>query len=117
MSEGSAELRRSPTTRIAVDDIIKRNKILEQRALFEMTDDQLMTQLTRTLLKAWPAPLAAAYDVIGEQLKPFADIAAMLKPEALNEFVGVSPSQCVIIDSRTPWEDFKKDLWRLLFGE
>ena len=118
MSEGVAELKRSPTMRMAVDDIIKRNGLLDATVLRQMTDEELMAQLTKALLLVWPVPLALAYEAIGQQLTSFADIVRKLeiKDPAINKLVRVTPP-CALRDSRIPPGDFIKDLFRLLFAE
>jgi hypothetical protein len=76
--------------------------------------ERLMPEFVKMLITALPYS-PAYFDQLGASLKPLADIAAILNPDVLNEFVQFWGGHCYLRDPRLTIIDFKKTLWQQTF--
>jgi len=114
MVEGSKMITSNPL-RMEIYDILQRNKREKLLQVLEQTPEKLVTELTKCLIYIWPASPTWAFQLIEDRLKPLKNIAAILNPKELNEWVHIWDNPCVIEDSRISLKHFKKNLWRQVF--
>lgn len=114
IDKGSNMLR-TPLLRMEVDGMLRDNQCKNLDLLLQMKADELMTELAKASIRVWPQRPERFFQAIEERLGPLAEIAVTLNSDEVSEFVHVRNNPCVISDHRISVEDFKKNLWRLVF--
>jgi hypothetical protein len=112
--EGSKMIASNPL-QMEIYDILQRNEREKLLQVLKQTPEKLMTELAKCLIYIWPASPTWAFQLIEDRLKPLKNIAGILNPKELNEWVHIWHNPCVIEDSRISLEHFKKNLWQQVF--
>jgi hypothetical protein len=112
--EGSKMIASNPL-RMEIHDILHRYEREKLLQVLKQTPEKLMTELAKCLIYIWPASPILYFQLIEDRLKPLKNIAAILNPKELNEWVHIWDNPCVEVDSRISQEHFKKNLWQQVF--